>query len=105
MFPSSAILEEMFPSDRDGNNIRRRYAISAIPGFKWRKGDVEAFSGDGVQMKKGKCCDIFWRSGFNQRRVYAEAFSGVQMKIGVEECIRDEVLRIIFCSCVTLDSG
>ena len=46
MFPSSAILEEMFPSDRDGNNIRRRYAISAIPGFKWRKGDVATFSGD-----------------------------------------------------------
>ena len=30
MFPSSAILEEMFPSDRDGNKIRGRYAISAI---------------------------------------------------------------------------
>ena len=74
MFPSSAILEEMFPSDRDGNDIRRRYAISAIPGCKWRKGDVAAFS-------------------------------GVQMEIGVEDYIRDEVLRIIFCSCVTLDSG
>ena len=24
---------------------------------------------------------------------------------GVEDYIRDEVLRIIFCSCVTLDSG
>ena len=46
MFPSSAILEEMFPSDRDGNDIRRRYAISTIPGFKWRKGDVATFSGD-----------------------------------------------------------
>ena len=53
MFPSSAILEEMFPSDRDGNDIRRRYASSAT----------------------------IWRSGFNQRRVYAEAFSGVQMEI------------------------
>ena len=48
-------------------------------GFNRRKGDVEAFSG--VQMKRGRCCDIFWRSGFNQRRVYAEAFSGVQMEI------------------------
>ena len=46
MFSSSAILEEIFPSDRDGNDIRRRYAISAIPGFKWRKGDVATFSGD-----------------------------------------------------------
>jgi len=30
MFPSSAILEEMFPSDRDGDTVRRRYAIGAI---------------------------------------------------------------------------
>ena len=35
----------------------------------------------------------------------AEACSGVQMEIGVEDYIRDEVLRIIFCSCVTLDFG
>ena len=30
MFPSSAILEEIFPSGGDGNEIRGRYAISAI---------------------------------------------------------------------------
>ena len=40
VFPSSAILEEMFPSDRDGDKIRRRYAISAI---------------SGVQMEKRRC--------------------------------------------------
>jgi hypothetical protein len=33
-------------------------------GFKWRKGNVETFSGDGVQMEKGRCCGIFWRTGF-----------------------------------------
>ena len=31
--------------------------------------------------------------------------SGVQMKIRVEDYIQDEVLRIILCSCVTLDFG
>jgi hypothetical protein len=30
---------------------------------------------------------------------------GVQIDIGDEDYIRDEVLRIIFCSCVTLDFG
>ena len=44
-------------------------------------------------------------SGFNRRKGNVEAFSGVQMEIGVEDYIRDEVLRIIFCSCVTLDFG
>ena len=51
MFPSSAILEEIFPSDRDGNNIKRRYAISAILGFKWRKGDTEVFSRVQMEME------------------------------------------------------
>ena len=51
MFPSSAILEEMFPSDGDGNKTRGRYAISAILGFKWRKGDTEVFSGVQMEME------------------------------------------------------
>ena len=40
-------------------------------------------------------------SGFNWRKGSVEAFSGVHMEIGVEDCIQDEVLRSIFCSCVT----
>ena len=47
---------------------------------------------------------FFWRSRFNWRKGDVAAFSGVQMEIGVEDYIRDEVLRIIFCSCVALDS-
>ena len=108
MFPSSAILGGTFPSDGDGNKIKGRYAISATVG---------------VQTEKGKCCGIFWRSGFKWRKGNVEAFSGdrgsngekemlrhfleigVQIEIGVEDYIQDEVLRIIFCSCVTLDSG
>ena len=90
MFSSSAVLEETFPSDGDGNEIKGRYAINAITGFNWRKGNVETF---------------FWRSRFNWRKGDVAAFSGVQMEIGVEDYIRDEVLRIIFCSCVTLDFG
>ena len=43
----------------------------------------------GVQMEKRKCCGIFWGSNGD----------------GVEDCIRDEVLRIVFCSCVTLGFG
>ena len=93
----------MFPSDRDGNNIRRRYAISAIPGFKWRKGDVATFSGDRGSIREEDMLRHF--PGFKWRKGDTEVFSGVQMEIGVEDCIRDEVLRIIFCSCVTLDSG
>jgi len=61
-------------------------------GFKWRKGNVEAFSGD--------------RGSIGEKEVLRHFLeSGVQMEIGVEDCIRDEVLRIIFCSCVTLDFG
>jgi hypothetical protein len=70
MFPSSAILEEIFLSSGEGNGIKGRYAISASMGFKWRKGSVETFSGErgsngekevlrhflesGVQMEKGR---------------------------------------------------
>jgi hypothetical protein len=46
MFPSSAILEEIFLSSGEGNGIKGRYAISAITGFNWRKGNVETFFGD-----------------------------------------------------------
>ena len=46
MFPSSAILEEIFLSDGDGNKIKERYAISAKIHFNRRKGSVAAFSGE-----------------------------------------------------------
>ena len=45
MFPSSAILEENFPSGGDGNKIKERYAISAKI-EEWREGSVAAFSGE-----------------------------------------------------------
>ena len=92
MFPSSAILEEIFPSDGDGNKIKGRYAISANMHFNRRKGSVAAFSGDRGSIGEKELLRHFLESG-------------VQMEIGVEDYIRDEVLRIIFCSCVTLGFG
>ena len=87
MFPSSAILEEMFPSGRDGNNIRRRYAISAIPGFKRRKGDVATFSGDRGSIREEymlrHVLGFKWRKemlrhvlGFKWRKGDVATFSG-----------------------------
>jgi hypothetical protein len=48
-------------------------------GFKWRKEDVEAFSGDGVQMEKRRCCGIFWRTGFILAIASYRQATGVQI--------------------------
>ena len=61
-------------------------------GFNWRKGNVEAFSRDRGSIGEKEMMRHFLENG-------------VQMDIGVEDYIRDEILRIIFCSCVTLDFG
>ena len=58
-----------------------------------------------MEMKSKDVTRSARQSGFNWRKGNVEAFSGVQMEIGVEDYIRDEVLRIILCSCVTLDFG
>jgi hypothetical protein len=61
-------------------------------GFKWRKGSVATFSGE--------------RGSNGEKEVLRHFLEiGVQIEIGVEDYIRDEVRRIIFCSCVTLDFG
>jgi hypothetical protein len=48
-------------------------------GFKRRKEDVEAFSGDGVQMEKRRCCGIFWRTGFILAIASNRQATGVQI--------------------------
>ena len=35
--------------------IGEKDMLRHFPGFKWRKEDVEAFSGDGVQTEKRRC--------------------------------------------------
>ena len=44
--------------------IGEKEVLRHFLGFKWRKGNVDTFSGDGVQMEKRKCGYIFWRTGF-----------------------------------------
>ena len=79
---------KFFPSDGDGSEIKGCYAISAILGSKWRKGNVATFSGD--------------RGSIGEREMLRHFLEiGVQIEIGVEDCIQDEVRRIVFCSCVT----
>jgi hypothetical protein len=46
---------------------------------------------------------MFW--GSIEEEYMLRHFSGVQMEIGVEDYIQDEVRGIIFCSCATLDFG
>ena len=47
----------------------------------------------------------FWGSNGEKEMLRHFLESGVHMEIGVGDYIQDEVLRIIFCSCVTLDFG
>ena len=62
-------------------------------GFKWRKGNVETFSGDGVQMEKGRCCGIFWRTGFTLAITSYRQATGVQTGDWGSLCWQKGVLR------------
>ena len=54
MFPSSAILEETFPSGGDGNEIKGRYAISAKIQFNQRKAKKKDYHQKVSGFKKSK---------------------------------------------------
>ena len=56
MFPSSTILEEEFPSDRDGNEDRRMLRDQRDNrGSNGEKEMLRHFLESGVQTEKGKC--------------------------------------------------
>jgi hypothetical protein len=73
--------------------IGEKEVLRHFLGFKWRKGNVDTFSGDGVQMEKGRCCDIFWRTGFILAIESYRQATGVQTGDGVHYFGKEGVLR------------
>jgi hypothetical protein len=52
-------------------------------GFKWRKGNVEAFSGERGSNGEKETRGVFWRTGFTMAITSYRQATGVQMENGV----------------------